>query len=293
MKKLILGACALMAVAAVSCSKGSCDKGCATANDSVSYTYGEYVGTMMQSEFSQFSGMENDSRKEFLRGMQLIFGANPSNNERMGMRVASQMLQELDQLEAQGIKIDRTVVFNAYKKAFLNDSVNPMQIGKVQETFRSVMQKAQEEAEAAKMAEQEKAPDAQANVTAGEEYVAKLKAENPNAQTLPSGLVYVIEEPGVDPKPAPDATVVVNYTGKHLNGEVFDSSEGRGPATFNLQGVVKGFSEGLQQLGKGGKATLYIPGNLGYGVQGARQAGIGPNEMLVFEVELIDINPEN
>ena len=88
MKKLILGACALMAVAAVSCSKGSCDKGCATANDSVSYTYGEYVGTMMQSEFSQFSGMENDSRKEFLRGMQLIFGANPTNNERMGMRVA-------------------------------------------------------------------------------------------------------------------------------------------------------------------------------------------------------------
>lgn len=293
MKKLILGACALMTVAAVSCSKGSCDKGCTAATDSVSYTYGEYVGTMMQNEIAQFSGTKDETRKEFLRGMQLVFGANPGNNERMGMRVASQMLQELDQLEEQGIKIDRTVVFNAYKKAFLCDSVNPMRMGEVQETFRTVMQKAQEEAEAAKMAEQEKAPDAQANVAAGEEYVAKLKAENPNVQTLPSGLVYVIEEPGVDPKPASDATVVVNYTGKHLNGEVFDSSEGRGPATFNLQGVVKGFSEGLQQIGKGGKATLYIPGNLGYGVQGARQAGIGPNEMLVFEVELIDINPEN
>lgn len=292
MKKLILGACALLAVAAVSCSKGSCDKSCTAANDSVSYAYGEYVGTMLQNEFSQFAGAENGSREDFLRGMQLIFGAKPSQNERMGMRVASQMLQEIDQLDEQGIKIDRTIVLNAFKKAFLQDSVSAIRVGEVQANFQTIIQQAQAKAEAEKMAEQEQAPDAQANVAAGEEYVAKLKTENPNVQTLPSGLVYVIEEPGVDPKPASDATVVVNYTGKHLNGEVFDSSEGRGPATFNLQGVVKGFSEGLQQLGKGGKATLYIPGNLGYGVQGARQAGIGPNEMLVFEVELIDINPE-
>ena len=165
--------------------------------------YGCRRSELLERLVRQRMGHGHDPRQEFLRGMQLIFGANPTNNERMGMRVASQMLQELDQLEAQGIKIDRTVVFNAYKKAFLNDSVNPMQIGKVQETFRSVMQKAQEEAEAAKMAEQEKAPDAQANVTAGEEYVAKLKAENPNAQTLPSGLVYVIEEPCVGPNAAP------------------------------------------------------------------------------------------
>lgn len=291
MKKLILGACALMTLAAVSCSKGSCDSGCTKANDSLSVAYGEYVGSMIQSEFAQFAGTDKDAKKDFLRGMQLAFGANPDNNTLTGIRVATQMLNEVNQMEQQGINVDRTAIMNAFKKVFLNDTLNAMQISQIQLNFTDMFRKAQEEAEAAKNAEKEQAPDAQDNVKAGEEYVAKLKAENPNVQTLPSGLVYIIEEAGVDPKPAADATVVVNYTGKHLNGEVFDSSEGRGPATFPLQGVVKGFSEGLQQLGKGGKATLYIPGNLGYGVNGAPQAGIGPNEMLVFEVELIDINP--
>lgn len=122
---------------------------------------------------------------------------------------------------------------------------------------------------------------------AGEEYVAKLRSENPNVKTTDSGLSYVIETEGVAPKPEASSTVVVNYTGKHLNGEVFDSTDGRGPATFNLQGVVPGFREGLMLLGKGGKATLYIPGALAYGPNGNQ--GIGPNEMLVFDVELLDI----
>ena len=104
-----------------------------------------------------------------------------------------------------------------------------------------------------------------------------------------SGLAYVIEVPGVDPKPEANATVEVNYTGKLIDGTVFDTTDGRGPATFNLQGVVPGFREGIMLLGKGGKATLYIPGSLAYGVNGAPQAGIGPNQLLIFDVELLDI----
>lgn len=290
MKKLIYGACALLAVAAVGCSKGSCDKeSCAAVNDSLSIAYGQYVGSMMFNEFGQV-GTEENAKEDFMKGMQLVLGAKPGRNERMGMQVAFQLSNELEQLEEQGIRLDRNKVVDQFKKYFLADSLNQAQISNIQMNFRELIMKAQEEARAAKEAEKAQAPEAQANVKAGEEYVAKLKAENPEVKTTDSGLSYVIEAEGEGDKPGENATVVVNYTGKHLDGEVFDSSIERGePATFSLRGVVKGFSEGLRLLGKGGKATLYIPGNLGYGVDGAPGAKIGPNEMLVFEVELVDI----
>ena len=73
-----------------------------------------------------------------------------------------------------------------------------------------------------------------------------------------------------------------------MDGTVFDSSE---DARLSPAGVVPGFGEGLEMLGKGGKATLYIPGKLAYGVDGAPRAGIGPNAMLIFDIEGLDVNP--
>ena len=127
---------------------------------------------------------------------------------------------------------------------------------------------------------------------AGEAYVADLKAKDSSVQTAASGLSYKIENEGEGEKAKENSTVVVNYSGRHLNGDVFDTTEGRSPATFNLQGVVPGFREGITLLGKGGTATLYIPGALAYGPNGQPAAGIGPNEMLVFEVEVLDIEAE-
>ena len=77
------------------------------------------------------------------------------------------------------------------------------------------------------------------------------------------------------------------YKGMLIDGTEFDSS--KEPVEFPVTGVIAGFSEGLQLMNKGGKAIFYIPGDLGYGVDGAPGAGIGPNSTLIFEVELIDI----
>ena len=287
----MIGACAVLALAAASCGKcgdNSCDA--AAATDSLSLSYGQYVGTVLQGEFTQYNnGADKAQKQEFLRGMQIVFGADNSRNTRMGMQVALQMMNEIDQLESQGVEFNKAATMNAFKQAFLADSVDYFQGRSLESNFRIQLDRARKAAQEAKEAEKAKAPAAVDNVKAGEEYVAKLKAENSAVQTTASGLTYLIEVPGEDPKPTENATVVVNYTGKHLNGEVFDSTDGRGPATFNLQGVVPGFSEGLQLIGKGGKATLYIPGNLGYGANGQPAANIGPNEMLVFDVELLDI----
>lgn len=119
-------------------------------------------------------------------------------------------------------------------------------------------------------------------------YFEELK-KNPAVKSTESGLFYEVVEAGSDQKPKPTDTVKVHYTGKLTDGTVFDSSVQRGePAEFSLNGVIPGWTEGLQLVGKGGKLKLYIPSKLGYGAQGAGGA-IPPNATLVFDVELLDI----
>ena len=107
---------------------------------------------------------------------------------------------------------------------------------------------------------------------------------------LPSGLVYEIQSPGTGPAPKPEETVKVHYTGTLVNGTVFDSSVERGePVEFKLDEVIPGWTEGLQKISKGGKIKLYIPPQLAYGDEG--RPGIPPASTLVFDVELLEINP--
>jgi FKBP-type peptidyl-prolyl cis-trans isomerase FklB len=106
---------------------------------------------------------------------------------------------------------------------------------------------------------------------------------------LESGLQYKILEKGTGDSPRATDTVKCHYKGTTIDGKEFDSSYGRGePATFALNRVIKGWTEGLQLMKEGGKWQFFVPSELAYGERGAGQ-NIGPNEVLVFEVELIEI----
>lgn len=293
MKKMILGSLALMAaVAFTSCDK-TASSAAPTAIDSLSSAYGNYVGAMLYSDLSNMGKGDKADKQEFVRGMQLVFAAPQEENIRMGMQVAMRMLAEMDQLEQQGIKVDRVAVMNSFKDVFLSNDMNMDQMANYEMDFRDLYQRAAAEAEAAKNAEKESEPETVQNGMIGQAYVDNLKANDPDVKTTDSGLSYKIEEPGTGDKPAETSTVKVHYTGRHIDGSVFDSSVQRGePATFNLQGVVPGFREGIMQLAKGGKATLYIPGKLAYGNNGTPDGSIKPNETLVFDVELLEVLPE-
>lgn len=107
--------------------------------------------------------------------------------------------------------------------------------------------------------------------------------------TTSSGLQYVIEKEGTGKQPKATDNVTVHYTGRLLNGKVFDSSVSRGePATFPLNRVIPGWTEGLQLMKEGGKSIFFIPSELGYGAHGAG-ADIPPHSLLIFEVELIKV----
>lgn len=127
---------------------------------------------------------------------------------------------------------------------------------------------------------------------AEEELKAYLKAKNIKAEPRESGLVYVCTKKGKGPKPTANQKVKVHYTGKLLDGTVFDSSVERGePIEFELGvgRVIRGWDEGIALMSKGEKGILYIPAGLAYGPQ---QAGdlIKPYSNLMFEVELVDFN---
>jgi FKBP-type peptidyl-prolyl cis-trans isomerase FklB len=108
---------------------------------------------------------------------------------------------------------------------------------------------------------------------------------------LPSGLQYKVLVAGTGPKPAADDKVVCNYRGTLLDNTEFDSSYKRGqPATFPVTGVIKGWTEALQLMPVGSKWQLVIPADLAYGERGP--GTIGPNAVLVFEVELLSIQPK-
>jgi FKBP-type peptidyl-prolyl cis-trans isomerase FklB len=109
--------------------------------------------------------------------------------------------------------------------------------------------------------------------------------------TLPSGLQYKVLVAGTGPKPAATDSVVCNYRGTLLDNTEFDSSYKSGqPATFPVSGVIKGWTEALQLMPTGSKWQLFIPSDLAYGERG--RAPIEPNATLIFEVELLSIQPK-
>ena len=125
----------------------------------------------------------------------------------------------------------------------------------------------------------------------GEAFLAANKTKE-GVVTLPSGLQYKMLKTGSGEKPTSEDTVVCHYRGTLIDGREFDSTHKRNkPATFALKGVIKGWSEALQLMPAGSRWQLFVPANLAYGVRGSR-AGIGPNQTLVFEVELLSIQDE-
>jgi FKBP-type peptidyl-prolyl cis-trans isomerase FklB len=122
----------------------------------------------------------------------------------------------------------------------------------------------------------------------GEAFLSENKKKE-GVKTLPSGLQYKVVKAGTGKKPKVNDTVTVNYRGTLIDGTEFDSSFRRGqPATFQVSGVIPGWTEAMQLMAEGAKWQLFIPPNLAYGERGAGGL-IGPNATLIFEVELISV----
>lgn len=194
----------------------------------------------------------------------------------MGIVLAERMKNDLPDLELE-----------QFIEGFRHGQTEGEEARLSREEIQDAMLSYQQEMQQKQQQEMEQA--ATANTEAGAAFLAE-NAERDEVMTTESGLQYEVLEEGEGEKPGPEDQVKVHYTGELLSGEVFDSSRERGePVTFGLNQVIPGWTEGLQLMKEGSRYKLYIPSELAYGPGG--NMGIGPNETLVFDVELLEVNP--
>jgi len=191
----------------------------------------------------------------------------------IGRDFKNQEIEVVPELVARGIK------------DVLTGETTLMTDEEVKETIAELQKKVQAKQEAMRKVQGE------ANKKAGDEFLA-ANAKQKGVKTTDSGLQYLVIEPGNGKTPAATDKVKVNYRGMLVDGTEFDSSYKRGnPVEFPVNGVIKGWTEALQMMKEGGKYKLFIPAELAYGERGAGPV-IGPNATLIFEVELLEVNPE-
>jgi FKBP-type peptidyl-prolyl cis-trans isomerase FklB len=169
----------------------------------------------------------------------------------------------------------------------LNDGINASTPLLTDTEIKETMKALQEDM-MKKHAEKGKA-EGEKNKKAGEEFLAAKKKEK-GVVALPSGLMYKVIKEGKGKTPKLTDQVTTNYRGTLIDGKEFDSSYKRNqPATFPVNGVIKGWTEALQLMKEGSKWELYIPSELAYGEQGS-PPNIGPGSTLIFEIELLKVN---
>ena len=138
--------------------------------------------------------------------------------------------------------------------------------------------------------QQKSMEEAAKNKKAGEEFLVQ-NAQKEGVVTLPDGLQYKILTEGQGESPDTNDVVTVNYEGKTIDGKVFDSSYKNGkPATFPLNGIIKGWQEALSMMKTGAKWRIFVPSDLAYGEKRYPNSPIGPNSTLIFDIELLKVD---
>lgn len=261
--------------------------------DSLSYYLGATQGAMIKRQLTTMPMADSRFTEGLIQGLGAVLNADTSSVGYFeGIQMGLAMLTDLNKFKKLGATIDQQMIYNEIKKGLTtNNPLSPEQLNDANQKAASIltplMEKAQKMEEALRAA-QAQAYDSicEANIKAGNQYMDSLKNTSANIKFTDSGVYYKVIEKGKGSRPKPDQVVDVKYTGKTVTGRVFDSS-GDEVRSFALNGVIKGFADGISQMRKGAHYIIYIPGELAYGPKGI-PGKIEPMEMLIFDVELVD-----
>jgi FKBP-type peptidyl-prolyl cis-trans isomerase FklB len=231
--------------------------------------------------------MRNLMRLKVLAGIALMSytmqssAALETESDKLSYSLGSVLAEQLKQFD--GINAD------ALSKGIKDTLDNkPLEMDK-QEMFK-LIEKARKDQE--KKRQSQLAEDAKQNLEKGQAFL-KENGKKPGIISLESGLQYKVIQEGKGTKPQETSEVSVHYEGRLLDGKVFDSSYSRDqPATFKLNQVIRGWTEALKRMPEGSVWELYIPADMAYG-PGGIPGRIGPNEVLTFKVELLEVKKDD
>ncbi len=277
MKKII--STVILAAVIVGCNKsgGSISQGTdKLQNDDqkAGYAYGMNIGDQVK-KYSIQMGADSLNFKEIERGLTdfLKNNAKTRDSYATGQNIGMSIANFLKNNDLDGVIDEKFIIqglmdeLNGKTTLFPMDSVNSFMTNYMQTIGDKIKTKNQEESA---------------------KFMAQKKSDK-NVKSTESGLLYEVIKEGDGAVPEPGATVEVEYKGMGLDGKVFDQSEKGKPIKLNLNGVIKGWQEGLQLMKTGSKYKFYIPSELGYGEFGSPDGKIKPNAALIFEVELVSV----
>lgn len=299
MKLTKFGACAIMAagLAVASCGNGDkCDAGCDTtvskaAGDSISEFYGLQVGSLINGELKYYAEHEDDTydAKEFVKGVQSVLGEKHDPAYIAGVSAALRMSEDLRSLEQLGVQVDRSILMDNLRRTILADSISDEQKRQYAETYNVLVNSAQIKAQAREEARKNLSPIAKQNSRTGKAFVDKKIKEDPNV-TAVDGVGVLINTTGAGSVVKNGDRVLVNMHVSRPDGKPVMGQDSV-MVIVNNQDMPEGMYTGITRLAKGGKATLYVPGEKAFGVNGIPTYNVGPNEAMVFDIEVLEINP--
>ena len=292
MKKMMFAAvAAVVAVVMTSCGNGTPKANLKTDVDTVSYAIGIDQSQGLKEYLVGNMGIDTTYIDEFIKG--LTEGANAGDNKKkaayyagiqIGQQISNQMVKSIN-YQLFGDDSTKTVSLKNLMAGFISGTTGKGAL-MTPDSARNLTQSLMRQSKAKSMMK-EFGP----NKKAGEDFLAKnAKAEG--VQVLPCGVQYKVLKEGTGAVPADTSIVKVQYEGKTLEGNVFDSSYKRGePAKFRVDQVIKGWTEALKQMPAGSTWEIYVPQELAYGER-QQGADIKPFSMLIFKIELLEVDPK-
>lgn len=269
----------------------------AERSDSLGYLMGNTQGALISQELNKSFVHSPKYRNSMVRGIEIVFSGDTTDIGYFeGLEIGLRMLRDLVQVERLGGKVNREELLQQLRKGILSTEINQDELNtnraKLQELIQPLQQKAEDMQRKAQARERAIYDSiATKNHEAGTAFIDSIMAADKDVKKTSSGLAYKVINPGKGKNPTQTDVLDVIYTGRHINGTKFDSSDGK-PVRFGLSGVIPGFSEGLAMMKKGAEYVLYIPSDLAYGKRGTGNGTILPGETLVFEVKLADISKQ-
>lgn len=258
-------------------------------NDSIMNYYGRVTGGYIASQLDAYAQQTGDTldKVEYLKGLKYLLNKKYSDDFLSGVAGAMKIIGDMDEFSKMGITFDRDKVIKSLELALQADSVDGAELQKLNLALSDMLQGVAAKAENRRLDAIRKSPEAVKNDRSGKAAADAALKKEAGAKRTASGIVAIVATQGKG-EIKDDAHLRLNMKSMHINGDVWQSVDTQ--QVVVPRGMTPGYAEAVRLLGIGGKGRFYIPADLAYGPAGIEQAGVGPMEWMIVDLEVVSVD---